>query len=92
MAENQLFQTALSKNGASFKLWSAYIEWIEKKWQDDVLKSDTVDELLTVSRSPEYQSIVWRWWHYAYGFFPLLERMPKSNRLTAIAGGIYVWT
>lgn len=60
MAENQLFQTALSKNGASFKLWSAYIEWIEKKWQDDVLKSDTVDELLTVSRSPEYQSIVWR--------------------------------
>ncbi|CAO3681564.1 unnamed protein product [Umbelopsis ramanniana] len=47
MAEDQLFQTALGKNGASFKLWSAYLEWIEKKWQDDVLKSDTVDELLT---------------------------------------------
>lgn len=47
MAEDQLFQTALGKNGASFKLWSAYVEWIEKKWQDDVLKSDIVDELMT---------------------------------------------
>ncbi|KAI8576019.1 hypothetical protein K450DRAFT_258984 [Umbelopsis ramanniana AG] len=47
MAEDQLFQTALSKNGASFRLWSAYVEWIEKKWQDDVLQSDIVDELLT---------------------------------------------
>jgi hypothetical protein len=60
MAEDQLFQTALGKNGASFKLWSAYVEWIEKKWQDDVLTSDVVDELLTVSKSLEDQLILWR--------------------------------
>ncbi|KAH8555222.1 U3 small nucleolar RNA-associated protein 6-domain-containing protein [Umbelopsis sp. PMI_123] len=49
MAEDQLFQTALNKNGASFKLWSAYVDWIEKKWQNDALKPDTVDELLTTA-------------------------------------------
>jgi hypothetical protein len=58
MAEDQLFQTALSKNGASFRLWSAYVEWIEKKWQDDVLKSDIVDDLLTVSKPIEYPFLV----------------------------------
>jgi hypothetical protein len=55
MAEDQLFQTALNKNGASFKLWSAYVDWIEKKWQNDALKPDTVDELLTVSGAIQVQ-------------------------------------
>jgi hypothetical protein len=48
MTENQLFQTALDSNGESFKLWSAYVEWIERKWQDDALTSDIVDDLFTV--------------------------------------------
>lgn len=49
MSEDQLFQKALDNNGESFKLWSAYVEWIEKKWQDDVLANNVVDDLLTVS-------------------------------------------
>ncbi|GAB5585659.1 U3 snoRNP protein [Umbelopsis nana] len=47
MTENQLFQTALDSNGESFKLWSAYVQWIERKWQDDALTSDIVDDLFT---------------------------------------------
>lgn len=49
MSEEELFQTALNKNGESFKLWSAYVQWIEKQWQDDALTSDNVGELMTVS-------------------------------------------
>jgi hypothetical protein len=48
-SEEQLFQLALNKNGESFKLWSTYVDWIEKKWKDDALNREAVDELMVVS-------------------------------------------
>ncbi|CAM0143018.1 U3 snoRNP protein [Umbelopsis sp. WA50703] len=48
-SEEQLFQLALNKNGESFKLWSTYVDWIEKKWKDDALNREAVDELMVIA-------------------------------------------
>lgn len=82
MSEDQLFQKALDNNGESFKLWSAYVEWIEKKWQDDVLANDVVDDLLTVS-DILYSVVSFAGSLCSLSF--LVERLPKSNYAVAIA-------